>query len=529
MRQWVGFDRLVGLVLGGALATTLGSVCGRANAASTVTRTLSYHQITLLTAPVIRNDIGYPVLSDSGNRAVFATPGDAGKPSPIFVINADGTGVQRVDPGYSTSYQLDISADGSKAVSTNGRQVNIANADGSGARSLIVLDDGDINALRISGDGTKVFFRMARGAGIPGSSPPQRLERGVWVINADGSGLRQIVGPTQMAPVLGVAAADVSQFASNGPGLDVSMDGSHIVFGMLVKPESAGFGQGLFGVDLSGGTPRDFLGRVGFVTGPLSLTSDGSKLGYHVSFTDSTEEVGVLDFDRPGLANRHKLADNDALNPLRYRLPASDDPLQLSGDGTKLLLGSSGLLLDTATGVVLQLSAIGGSYSSDPGPLAAGTLLRATMDSAATRFLYVAQPTLFGEVEQLATLELNSTNLGEAPRITGATIDPTFVLSKGRSSATVSASVSAPLSLVRVSIAFFQNGLQDPNVYPNVLLDDGLNGDARVSDGIFTLNVVAGYDAVVGPRTARVKAEARSSDGRRHATAVDIEPFEVRG
>jgi hypothetical protein len=132
-------------------------------------------------------------------------------------------------------------------------------------------------------------------------------------------------------------------------------------------------------------------------------------------------------------------------------------------------------------------------------------------------------------VLQLVTLDLNPASPGDAPVIADVTVAPEFVLLEGRSTATVRARVSTPLTLLRASVAALHGGLFDGNVSTPVLLDDGSRGDSAAGDSIFSSNeLYANCCAVVGPHTVRVKAEVRGGDGRRHATVVEVEPFEVR-
>ncbi len=130
---------------------------------------------------------------------------------------------------------LDISADGSRVISSESVQLRIANGDGSGSLLLVALQSNEINAIAISGDGSKVFFRVYRNTFILGSDPPVPVERGVWVINADGSGLRQLVSPAQME-ALGIPPTDF--FGSAGEVLASSTDGASIVFGAFNDPQS---------------------------------------------------------------------------------------------------------------------------------------------------------------------------------------------------------------------------------------------------------------------------------------------------
>jgi hypothetical protein len=134
-----------------------------------------------------------------------------------------------------------------------------------------------------------------------------------------------------------------------------------------------------------------------------------------------------------------------------------------------------------------------------------------------------------GDRRQLATLDLNPSSPGNAPSITNATIEPLFVLIEGRATAAVRAQVTTSDPFIRVSSVALRGGLNDANMRAVVLLDDGRNGDTQAGDRIFTsANLAADCCAEIGPRTVRIKAEARGSDGRRRATAVDLEPFEVR-
>ena len=89
----------------------------------------------------------------------------------------------------------------------------------------------------------------------------------------------------------------------------------------------------------------------------------------------------------------------------------------------------------------MQLAGLGGSFTSDPAALVTDGMPVATMNARATRFLYLTNAGSNG-VRQLATLDLNPTSLGDAPSLTGASIEPDFLLSQGRSGSTVQAQVS---------------------------------------------------------------------------------------
>jgi Tol biopolymer transport system component len=489
--------------------------------AGSIVRTMVYHEFTSLTAPFSDN----PVMSANGTRAAFAVApgtGDPATPNRIFVVNTDGTGLREVD-FYTTlcfcGSDLDISADGSRVLSTDAVQLRIANADGSGARPLVTLDSNEIWWSDLTSDGSKVFFVLGRDTSVRGTNPSVRMERGIWVVNSDGSGLRQVVGPSQVASVLGTSADKVFPFRTNGrQALEVSADGSRVVF------STAADGERIFGVNSDGSGLHQLIGPVDFVS-HVGISADGTKVVYDVIAPPccSTPNVaGVINFDGSG---RRALAVPSRSLPNGF--PGSRERLQLSADGSRLLLGSTGVLYDTATGAPLQLAAAGGSFSSDPAVLVYDGMAATTMNDRATRFLYLTNAGSTG-VRQLATLDLNPSSLGDAPTVSSTIVDPGFLLSQGRSGATVQAQISASQPVVRVSGVVLRNGLADPNIAQPVLLDDGRNGDATAGDSLFRGNLSTDCCAEIGPRTVRIKAEVRASDGRRHATAVDIEPFEVR-
>ena len=395
---------------------------------------------------------------------------------------------------------------------------------------MLALASNEINAVRISGDGSRIVFRIYRDTSLRETSPAQPIERGIYVINADGSGLRQLVGPAQIAPLLGVAPADAPFFSAIF-GLDVSTNGGQIVFGMFIAPESGGWGQGLFAVNGDGSGLRQLLGRVGWVLNG-AISGDGTTVAYVIEhLSDDLQEAGVIGFDGGG---QRKLTDNTIGYPglgTIFSLPsASSDRIQLSAGGTRLLFGSTGLLYDTTSGERLILGATTSSVAGDPTPLVIDGLARSTMNAEATRFAYVFQP--FAEPYQIARLDLNPGDLGGAPSVSEATVSPPFVLTETGSTATVSARVSTPNTFLRVGSRVLFRGLPDPNVntwYWGPMVDDGASlSDAVAGDDVFTYDGV-GTDccAEVGSRIVRVKAETQAADGLRHATAVDIVPFAV--
>src|SRR5436190_1477976 len=141
-----GFWTALALAVVLAVVGAAGRAHAQGNSASTVVRTLVYHEITAASAPVDTNGGAPPILSASGN--------------------------------------------GSKVISTyDGRtQVRIASADGRGGRPLVTLnpDTGRFEEIRLSSDGSLVFFLLA--GDQPELADRTPLPAGLYVVNADGSG-----------------------------------------------------------------------------------------------------------------------------------------------------------------------------------------------------------------------------------------------------------------------------------------------------------------------------------------------------
>jgi hypothetical protein len=205
---------------------------------------------------------------------------------------------------------------------------------------------------------------------------------------------------------------------------------------------------------------------------------------------------------------------------------ASGERIQLSVDGSRLLLDSTGVLYDTRGDGRLALGVGAPGVPSDHTPLVGDGLIGATMDARATRITYLFQP--YPEPHQLVRLDLNPADLAGAPTITDTSIAPAYVLTEGRSTATVSARVSL-LNPLWVGGRVLRTGLPDDNTSVGPLVDDGTStGDVTASDGLFTSNAITtNCCAEIGPRTIRIKAETQAANGLRHATAVDVDPFAV--
>jgi dipeptidyl aminopeptidase/acylaminoacyl peptidase len=503
--------------------------------------TLAYHQLTAWSTTSLPGYIPdyleqVPILSDDGERIAFGVHPGEGAADPrnrIYVLNADGTGQREVDayPFFCfCGSMIDLNADGSRVLSSDAVQLRIADGNGGGGRELIALDSNELNAMRISSDGSTIVFRIYRDTTIRNTSPSQPIQRGIYRINPDGTDLRQLVGPDEMAALLGVAA-DEAPFFGGTSGLDISANGAQIVFTSFSADRDSATGtarEGLFAVNGDGSDLRRLLGPTFTHVNANAISGDGATVAYVTNdFGTGLQEAGVLAFDGSG---QRILTDSTSLHPGTGANLPSGERIQLSTDGSRLLLGSTGLLVDTTSGDRLALGVSTVSVAGDPHPLVVDGLYRPTMNAQATRVAYLFQPP--GEPYQIARIDLNPDDLGGAPSVTEARVSPGYILTEGRSTATVSAQVTTLNTFLRVGSRVLYRSLPDPNVdtsYYGAMVDDGASlGDATAGDDVFTYNgIVTNCCAEVGPRTVRIKAETQAADGLRHATAVDVVPFQV--
>lgn len=486
---------------------------------------LVYHQITDLSEESV--GVGYPVLSADGSTAVFADApgsGDPATPNRIFVVGTQGGEPTQVD-AYQTlcfcASLVDISDDGETVVSTDSVQVRIA--EGGDASELIALYSNEITAVRISGDGRTVFFLVRRDTSTRDGATT--LERGIWAIDADGDDLRLVAGAADVAEAVGLTIAETGCcFHADGSPLAVSADGDRVAFGAF-----AGTGEYLFAVDGDGGTPRQLLGPASWVPG-VAISDDGGTVGYTAIFPDrhgGANEVGVV------------AAGGGEARPLAIGTATGfDQPLSLSADGSQLLIAPDGLLIDTESGETRQLGVLTPGADSHTA-LLTDWLDRATMNADATRVLYAFRTIRCADCpnlpEELATLEIDPDDLGAAPAILEASIEPAAIPLNRQQAATASAEVEADGTLVAVGLVALRDGRYDVNVgYGALLHDDGQNADEVASDGVFTNAEIvhAAYETReddTGPRVLRVQAEVEAADGLHHATAVEVGPLTVVG
>jgi hypothetical protein len=253
----------------------------------------------------------------------------------------------------------------------------------------------------------------------------------------------------------------------------------------------------------------------------VAISGDGATVAYDVlPLGSSTNALAVVPFGGG--------------EPQVYVVPPATEfrePLQLSADGARLLVSPNGLLIDTATGdarlLAVSISGVGGNHEA----VLTDGLARATMDAEAGRFLYAMRTVRCADCvnlpEQLALLEIGPGDLGEAPVITDASIEPPEIGLNQTSEAIVTATIDSPTPILGVGIAsLLEGGVVDANVgHLQNLVDDGQGGDAAAGDGVYTTTIVHApvvtRDPDTDPRTIRIAAEIEDSDGLRHAMAID--------
>src|ERR1035438_8972356 len=275
------------------------SVSADGSPALSIVRTIAYHQVTNLPdqGPDYRTSFAI-----SGFGGAIAFTHDSG-PNQIYVMNFDGTGATMVDsyqPQCACGSFVDISDKSDKVVSTEGRQIRLV--DQGAVMPLLTIDSSTagIAGIKIEGDGGRIFFLVDRDASIVGGAQSAGIQRGLYMMPVDGSGIVQIVGPDAIAALFGETASNyyTPGFSDSGSTpnhtLGVSADGTRIVFG--AQQVSGGGPDAIFGVNGDGSGLHMILGPVPYVD-HVGISADGSKVLYDITSSDFVVETGVIDFD----------------------------------------------------------------------------------------------------------------------------------------------------------------------------------------------------------------------------------------
>lgn len=180
-----------------------------------------------------------PAWSRDGQRLAFYNA------QSIFVINVDGSGLRRLTPGF----EPDWSPDGRFIVFRDHFWISTVEVNGSSQRRILENEDGG-SAPAWSPDGTRILFSVGSYYDCSGQEPGRF---GLWVMNADGSGLQKI----NCEGELSAWSPDGSEIAFVNRGrIDVSRgDGSGqrtLVAGPAVFPDWTPDGRLIFTKSASG-------------------------------------------------------------------------------------------------------------------------------------------------------------------------------------------------------------------------------------------------------------------------------------
>lgn len=494
-------------------------VTGLSNAkAQTILRTFTHHQITKFTETHVGGQDWQHVLSDDGNKVVWFKQTS---PKKVFVMNPDGSGMQEiVDMGSDRLTQVDISADGTKIVYVggpfgDGHHANFINSSGTGNLDLVGFSTLHINALKISGNGAKVFFNLITNTSILGGGA---AEKGVYSINTDGTGLTQVASSADVAAALSINVADVGAFygAGSGAGIDVSYDASRLIF-------IAG-ANGEYHVFTKDGSTVTHIHSSTYI-GAVGISRDGEKIAFTTNVSGGDREGWVANFDGSG---KVRLASNEDIYFSNGN--SLGDQVCLTANGSHVIFDGSAAHLYASDGSgVLQLAVP--PIGTAGNPLIIADLARATMSTDGSSVLYSFREPGSG-LYQLAMLYVGPTGLGASPNITQMTANPPEIAITPATSSTLTAMVSLANgsdSLRYVGNSALKGGVADTKVVYRTFYDDGTSaGDVTANDQVYTHNNVFAYsDAESGARTLRFNAEAIDASGFIHGTALDVEPFKV--
>jgi hypothetical protein len=491
-------------------------------------RTITYDQITSLpSSNLLDYNNVYNVLSANGNRAVFQS-NDPATGDKIYTIDIDSRALTLIDPNPNQAVggheRMDISADG-KVVLDNlghlggGSDLRIVNPDNPSSLHTVLEGTGGYTInTRLSPDGQTIFLQF-NGVLHVGT---QTFGPGLYAMStATGSTPQLIVSDADVARVLGTTVDHIGMVG--GDFLDVSSDGQHIVFSPFEGVTRSYF---LVGVNRDDPSSLHTIGQLptaGVDSSIAGISGDGHKVfRYDTGWALPAPRLTVYDFDG---SNALTLNVPNGL----YAITTGSEHVQLTYDGSKLLLGTSSLLINTDNSGVVQIGTnVGLDTSSAPNHALVHRFLdHPTMNSAGNVFLFTAQD--LNGVFQLATARLDPASLGGAPAISNVSISPSYILTETRSATTIKAAVSASSTPAGVTEAFLRGGVSETGYFTDQpLYDDGTHGDAVKGDGTYTNNgVTINYDPPVGPRTVRISAETVDASGLQHVTTVEVDGLTV--
>ncbi|MEO6349040.1 MAG: hypothetical protein ABIP53_00105 [Candidatus Limnocylindrales bacterium] len=126
------------------------------------------------------------------SQIAFCAFVNAGGGSALYTVELDGTKLEQLVPPETGATSAQWAPSGRQIAFTSERgrdnQVWVVNADGSGARQLTTYGDGSVSIVPIwSPDGSKLLFQRKRAGEVT-----------LWTVNSDGTDLKQLT-PTPVA------------------------------------------------------------------------------------------------------------------------------------------------------------------------------------------------------------------------------------------------------------------------------------------------------------------------------------------
>jgi len=229
--------------------------------------------------PLSSNLVGHQSMSANGGKIAFAAY--VGDYPELFVVNSDGTELKQLTSNSRTNINPSISADGNKIAFLSYRrlqlggygepvstdfQVFVVNSDGTGLKQLTDQTFSTSNPS-ISGDGNTITFCSWDN---------------IYIINSDGTGLKQLTN------------------TSDNKNPAISSDGSKIAFLSKVREFEPYHGDyELFVMNSDGTAPTQltFNSTISSFSTYPSISSNGSR----ISFANNYGDVFVVNSDGTGL------------------------------------------------------------------------------------------------------------------------------------------------------------------------------------------------------------------------------------
>lgn len=514
------------------VALSVGVVGASADAAIPATlRTLAYHQLTQFSPNGVNYNIRAMAMSADGKRiACSRTVSDPLPRNLIYGVPFGGGEAQLVDSWQSSAASaVDISADGSTILAWDiDGVVRVVGGTGGNPRQVVKLNGGFFG-LRLSGDGSKVYFSVDRSFSTTPDTGPH--EAGLYVINSDGTGgVRTIVTLSMFAAVLGrtpqqIGGSDLQLWGwAGGEGFGLASGADRLV--VIMKDVTADAIH-LFATSPSGSLRELPAGDHALYSwSKIGLSGNGSKVfsvcGY-APCCSSGDEVTVMDWEG---TNRRVLYSIYSTNQSAGGLGIRE--AGLNQDGSKLLLGETGWLFNTDGSGRIQLNwtapfadyrIVGGEQR----------FTRPMLDGSGKRVAFLT--VVGGNQFQVGTAEIDPASPGLAPVLSNASFTPAYIV-KGGPSALFTAGVNSTNGLLQnggMQCGPLLDGILDPGIWQGTTLhDDGAYGDGAANDRVYSDNAYHYFGVPpLGPRTIRFKAEALGADGMYHASAVDLGPLFV--